>query len=689
MKLYLKFLALLFLIIACNSNHLTVESPDNNLKVEFILNDESSSYLVYFKNEKIIDTSYFGFKFKDQPLLKSDLVITDVNSASVNETWNNVWGEKKTIRNNYNELIIELEEDSDSGRIFNVHFKVYNDGFGFRFEFPEQEYLDSVIILDEQTEFQLTGDHTAWWIPGDHDSYEYLYNTTKISKINSEPFNYPQKPDRHIPNMKSVNTPITMKTESGLYLSFHEADLTDYAGMTLALTDSLKFESELVPWADGTKVKTHVPFNTPWLTVQISETAGGLIESNLIVNLNDPNKLTDVSWIEPMKYMGIWWEMHIGKSSWGLCVSPESWSYRATSNHGATTENAKRYIDFASKHNIKGMLIEGWNTGWEYWGLDTLGFFDFVTPYPDFDIDKIVRYARERGVEIIGHHETSGQADNYDRRLESAFKFYHDLGIRAVKTGYAGAITPRGERHHGQYMVRHHRKVVETAAEYKIMIDAHEPIKPTGERRTYPNMMTREGVRGTEFNAWSDGNPPEHMTIIPFTRGLAGPIDYTPAIFDLTFDKYKEKERVHSTLANQLALLVVIYSPMQMAADLPENYEGHPAFSFVERVPVDWDESKFLAGEIGEYIVIARRNGDDWYLGAVTDENSRTLSIDLSFLTGGVSYEAIVYADGDYADYINNPTDYKIETSVLQNSDTLNISLATGGGCAVILSPAK
>lgn len=681
-----KILLLLLLITtaACSYDTQVIESPGKNVKVEFGVNDESAFYIVYYNGQKVIDTSYIGFQFKGQPLLKTHLKIDDVMCARVNEIWQTAWGPKKTVNNHYEEMCVHLVEQNQLERKFIVKFKIYDDGVGFRFEFPSQENLDDVVIMDEQTEFHLIGNHTAWWIPADHDSYEYLYNKTRVSEIDAASYGYPQQGDRHIPIAKASNTPLTMKTDDGIYISIHEANLTDYSDMTLAVTDSLILKSELVPWADGSKVITKTPFATPWRTIQLAKSAGDLIESDLIVNLNEPNKLTDVSWIEPMKYMGIWWEMHIGKSSWGLGVSPESWSYRETSRHGATTQNALRHIDYASGYGIKGLLIEGWNTGWEYWGLDTLGFFDFVTPYPDFDIKRVVEFARSRGVEIIGHHETSGQADNYDNRLEEAFKFYNNLGIRAVKTGYAGSITPKGERHHGQYMVRHYRKVVETAAKYSIMIDAHEPIKDTGIRRTYPNMMTREGVRGMEWNAWSDGNPPEHTTIIPFTRGLAGPIDYTPGIFDLTFDKYKAKERVQSTLANQLALYVVIYSPMQMAADLPENYENHPAFEFIQKVPVDWDESIVLNGEIGDYVTVARKNGNDWYLGSITDENSRSIKLELKFLDADKNYSAKIFEDGTNADYLDNPASINIKTMNVTSADFLELNLAAGGGSAVI-----
>lgn len=686
----MKQLLALLILYGClwaSTESISVKSPSESISIEITFINNNPVYSVYYLQTKIIENSGFGFLFKGQALLKHDLQITDIKRRSFDETWENLWGERKFIRNNFNELRLELTEKNSLKRKLYWTFRVYDDGLGFRFEFPEQQNLNELILLDEIIEMRFTADHNTWWIPADHDSYEYLYNNTRLSGIDSSPYNYNQSADRYIANMKAVNTPITMKTDDGIYISIHEAALYDYADMTLALQDNLKLVSELVPWADGAKVKTKTPFQTPWRTIQLSETAGGLIESNLIVNLNEPNKLKDVSWIEPMKYIGIWWEMHIGKSSWGLGVSPESWSFKNTTNHGANTANAKMHIDFASDYGIKGILIEGWNTGWEYWGLDTIGFFDFITPYPDFDILEVINYAKSKGVEIIGHHETSGQADNYESRLHDAFKFYKGLGIRAVKTGYAGGITPKGERHHGQYMVRHYQKVVETAAQYGIMINAHEPIKDTGIRRTFPNFMTREGARGMEWNAWSEGNPPDHTTIMPFTRCLAGPFDYTPGIFDLTFDKYKEKERVQSTLANQLALYVVLYSPMQMAADLPENYLNHPAFEFIQSVEVDFDETIILNGEIGDFITVAREKNDEWFIGSINDENPRTIKINFDFLDKDKTYSAKIFKDAPETNYLTNPGKVVIETITVAAGDSIEVILSAAGGFAAVLKP--
>lgn len=672
----------------------TVSSPDGNLAVTFSLSDSGSpQYTVQYEGNQIIDTSGLGFEFKNHPPLKDGLQISSIERQSVDDTWQPVWGEQKEVRNHYNELLVSLKETDDPQRIVKVRFRVFNDGVGFRYEIPAQKSMaDSLFIMNEQTEFALTGDHTSWWIPADYDSYEYNYKQSKVSEIDASEFaSENERVDRQINNFNASNTPITMKTDDGVYLSFHEANLTDYAGMTLGVTDDLKLVSELVPWADGTKVKTKPPFSTPWRTIQIGKGAGDLAESFILQNLNDPNKLDDTSWIKPMKYTGIWWEMHLGKSTWSLEDAAEgSFGDQGGSTHGATTDNAKRYIDFNSKADIKGLLIEGWNTGWEYWGTDSLGFFDFTTPYPDFELQKVADYAQENNIALVGHHETSGQAAHYETRLDAAFQLYQDLGIHHVKTGYAGGVIPKGEYHHGQWMVRHYRKIVKKAAEYQISINAHEPIKGTGVQRTYPNMMTREGVRGMEYNAWSEGMPPEHTTILPFTRVLSGPADYTPGIFDITFDKYSDNKQVGSTLANQLALYVVLYSPMQMAADLPENYltndgEFHPMFQFIRDVAVDWEASHILDAEIGNYVITARKEkgSDNWFLGAVTDEDERTKKVSLDFLENGKTYEATIYRDGEGAHWQNNPTAYDIEIQEVTADTVLELWMAPGGGTAI------
>jgi len=662
----------------------SILSPNHQIKVEFFLTSKHRpAYCVRFKDRAVIDTSTFGFDFRDAESMGDGFSIIKTGHSKVKETWEMIWGEQREVINHYNQMVIELKETHPPYRQLNIIFRVYDDGMGFRFDFPAQEESKEFVIMAENTQFNLTGNHRCWWIPGDWDSYEHLYNNTKVSGIDAiSKRNHTDLARSHIPE-NSVNTPVTMKSDDGIYLSFHEADLTDYAGMTLKVdTKNLSLWSGLVGSREGSKVTRRTPFKTPWRTIQITERAGDLIESNLIVNLNEPNKLEDISWIKPTKYMGIWWEMHLGKRSWDL----------ASGNHGATTENAKRYIDFAAGNGIPALLVEGWNTGWEHWiGFeDREGVFDFVTPYEDYDLETVVEYGRERGVEIIMHHETSAAPRTYEQQLDKAFGLCKRLGIHAVKTGYVGEIIPRGEYHHGQWMVNHYRKVMQKAADYQIMVDVHEPIKATGIRRTYPHMMTREGLRGQEFNAWSvDMNPPEHLTIVPFTRMLAGPIDFTPGIFDLKFDEYKERNQVNTTLAKQLAIYVVVYSPFQMAADLPENYDRHPAFQFIRDVGVDWEESRVVNGEIGEYITIVRREKgtDKWFLGSLTDENAREFYILLNFLDRNLTYEAIIYADSEEAHWDNNPTAITIEKRKVNHEDILSLRLAEGGGTAISFLP--
>jgi alpha-glucosidase len=677
------------LFIQCKSDQLptswTVESPGKKVTAQVFLNaGGQAAYKILFGEKTVIDTSTLGFALEGQAPLAGGLSIAHAETRSFSETWETVWGEDRLVENNFNELALDLKETEAPNRQFRVVFRVYDDGIGFRYEFPEQEGLSEVLITEENTAFQLTGDHTTWWQPGDWDIYEHLYNTTRFSEIDAiAKRNHPNLAQSTIPN-NAVNTPVTMKTDDGLYVSFHEAALYDYSGMTLLVDkENLRWTSCLVGGPNSYKVKVQTPFVTPWRTIQIADNAGDLIESKLIVNLNEPNKIENTDWIQPMKYAGIWWEMHLGKSSWGM----------AGGKHGATTENAKRYIDFCAANNIPGLLIEGWNTGWEQWvGEDREGIFDFVTPYPDFDIDEVVRYAEENGVSIIGHHETSAAVTTYIQQMDTAFQFYQNLGIHAVKTGYVGTIYPKGEYHHGQFMVRHYQDVVEKAAQHQISIDAHEPIKATGIRRTWPNFMSREGLRGQEFDAWSnDMNPPEHLVIVPFTRMLGGPIDYTPGIFNIKFDEYNEKNQVNTTLAKQLALYVTIYGPLQMAADLPEHYEGHPALQFIRDVAVDWDESHVLNAEIGEYLTMVRkeRGADRWFLGSITDENPREFSLTADFLPEGKTYEATIYADGPDAHWDKNPTSYSIENKRVKKGDTLDLKLAPGGGTAIYFRPTE
>ncbi len=657
-----------------------ISSPDGRIHVTFMLKNGVPYYTVRYSDRDILAASKLGFIFKEGEALNQNFFIASSKYDSFDQTWTQPWGEVKDIRNQYNELRVDLEEAAAARRKMTIVFRVYNYGLGFRYELPKQDHISDFEIMDEETEFSLTGDHTAWWIPAyQKERYEYLYHKTPISSIAK--------------SFRAVHTPLTMKATNGVYLSIHEADLKDYSSMAIMPLHSNKLKADLFPWSDGVKVKGSTPFQTPWRTIQIAENPGDLLTNYLILNLNEPNQLGDVSWVKPGKYIGIWWGMHLEKYTWG-----------SGPKHGATTENAKRYIDFAAKYGIPMVLIEGWNQGWDGDWMEHGEQFQFTVPYEDFDIQEVASYAARKGVKIIGHHETASAIKNYEEQMEAAFKFYKKLGIDAVKTGYVGRdpaikrYDTQGnviglEWHHGQYMVNHYRKVVETAARYQIMLDVHEPIKDTGERRTYPNMMTREGGRGQEYNAWAEGggNPPEHTTILPYTRMLAGPFDYTPGIVDLFFEEYKPKNRINSTIAKELALYVVLYSPLQMLADLPENYEKNlPAFQFLLDVPVDWQDTKVLNGEIGEYITIVRkdRNSDDWYLGSITNENGRMFDVPLTFLDPYKKYVAEIYVDGVDADWIYNPLSLNTYRVLVDRNTVLRLRLANGGGQAMRIRPA-
>ena len=652
-----------------NFNQASLTSPDGRITLAFKLEQGNPLYQINYDQRIILKPSKMGFILRDTAPLNADFKIVQQQVTSFDETWTQPWGEVKTIRNHYNELRIDLIEQSEPERKLNIIFRAFDDGVAFRYEFPEQEFLKEFQIMNEQTEFAMADDQQVWWIPTYRkDRYEYLFTKSPISQIDT------------------VHTPLTIETSDGLYLAIHEADLTDYAAMTLVGENDFRLRCDLVPWSDGVKVKASTPCRTPWRTIQIAETPGGLITSYLILNLNESNKLGDVSWVKPGKYVGIWWGMHLGTFSW-----------ESGPIHGATTANARHYIDFAAEHGFDAVLIEGWNTGWDGDWIQNGRLFNFTQPYPDFDIAEVTRYAASKGVEIIGHHETAADIGNYEKQMEAAFQFYKSYGIDAIKTGYVGddVISSMGttEWHHGQYMVRHYRKVVEKAAEYKIMLDVHEPIKDTGERRTYPNMMSREGARGQEWNAWdpAGGNPVDYLTILPFTRMLAGPMDYTPGIFDLEFKQAgRPDNRVHGTLAKELAIYVVLYSPLQMAADLVENYRDQPALQFVKDVPVDWEETRVLHGKIGDYITVVRkdRNSDDWYLGSITDENPRDLEAALSFLPAGKKYLAEIYADAAETDWKSNPRAIDIRKLLVDQNTRYRIRLAAGGGQAVRLRPA-
>ncbi len=682
-KTLLISLFIIFLTSCKENTIMEVSSPNQKLKVSCNLTEKGEFYYqVSLKDEVIIDKSSLGFSLENAPNLKGDFKVVSSTVSSFSEKWKMIWGEQEEIDNTYQQLTINLQEKFKLERKVTIVFRVYDDGIGFRYEFPKQKNMNEVLISEELTEFQLTEDTKTWWTPGDWEIYEHLYRTTPFSKINAFEKEKQILAQKYIPN-NAVNTPVTMKMKNGIHLSFHEASLVDYSGMTLKVdTTKLQMKSCLVGSKNHSyKVKRTVPFHTPWRTIQIAEKATDLITSKLIVNLNEPNKLGDISWFQPTKYTGIWWDMHLGRKSWDL----------ASGRHGATTEYAKKLIDFSAKNNIKAMLVEGWNTGWEDWvAANRDGIFDFVTPYSDYNLKEVVDYGRKKGVELIMHHETSGDVATYTKQQDTAFALMKNLGIHAVKTGYVGTLLPKGEYHHGQFMVNHYNNTVIKAAKYQVAINAHEPIKATGLRRTYPNTISREGLRGQEFNAWAmdGGNPPEHLSIVAFTRMLAGPIDFTPGIFDIKFDKYKKDNQVNTTLAHQLALYVVIYSPIQMVPDLMENYEANPkAFQFIKDVGVNWETTKVLNGEVGDFVTIARkeRKTGNWFIGGITDENQRNIDIDFHFLDKNSDYEATFYIDGKTAHWDKNPTDIQIFKEKITSKTLKKIKLAAGGGFAISL----
>ncbi|PKL88429.1 MAG: alpha-glucosidase [Ignavibacteriae bacterium HGW-Ignavibacteriae-2] len=646
------FVLILFFVSVCTAadNHKVV-SPDGRIIYTFSLHDGVAHYELTYGDESIVTPSPLGFRFKNQPEL-SNFTCVDYSTNKFSEVWKPVWGQNKKISNEYNELILNLEEKYTPFRKIQFIVRAYNDGVAFRYHFDKQIENNYFEITDELTFFNFADNFNAWWIPNDYDSEEYTYRNTAIDKI------------------LGAHTPITLQTERGTCITIHEAQLKNYSSMTLERNryPANSFQSVLVPWPDGIRVKQTAPFDTPWRVIIITPSAEDLISSNIILNLNPPPADKNFDWIKPGKYVGVWWAMHLDKESW--VMGPK---------HGATTENVKRYIDFASENNFNAVLAEGWNKGWEMWGKGN-GAFSYTECYPDFDITEISKYAKSKNISLIGHHETGGDYINYEKQLDAAFKFYKDNGVNIVKTGYAGPIRPYGY-HYGQMMIDHYNLVMEKAYEYNLMLDVHEPIKATGMCRTYPNLMTAEGMRGTEWNAWSIGNPPEHVTILPFTRGLSGPMDYTPGIFDLKYDQYKIDEFVKSTLANQLALYVVLYSPLQMAADLIENYKDNPAFEFIKCVPTDWDTTIALKAVIGDYVVIAREKDNAWYVGAVSDENEREVKVKFDFLEPG-NYLMKSYSDGKDAHYINNPYSINIAEEKISNNQEYTIHLAPGGGFA-------
>lgn len=647
-------------LIQAVENNYTVVSPDNKIKLLVGISNGSPFYAVSKNERNIILPSKLGFSILDSHSSLSDnFEIINTQKTTFNETWEQVWGEEQFVQNNYNELIVSFVEKNGLKRKINVVFRAFNDGIGFRYEFPKQDALDYFIITDEKTEFKINGTPSAWWIPShaENSFYESLYRLTSLNKITD-----------------TAATPITIEMSDGSYLAIHEANLTDYASMTLLGKDTQTLKCELVPWSNGVKVYAKTPFQSPWRTIIVADTPGDLITSRLMLNLNEPCKIDDVSFIQPMKYIGIWWGMHIGKYTWHMGET-----------HGATTQNTKAYMDFAAKHGFGGVLVEGWNYGWE--SPDHNGdWFKFTKAYPDFDLEQICKYGDSIGVQLIGHHETYGAVRNYENQMIDGYALYKKNGMNALKSGYVKKYFDNVEWHDGQYGVRHYRYALEEAAKHKIMLDVHEPIKQTGIRRTYPNLMTQEGARGQEFNAWSEdgGNPPSHTTILPFTRILAGPLDYTPGVFNFN-NPNNPHAKVQSTIANQLALFVVLYSPLQMACDLPENYEGKKAFDFIKDVPVDWQETKVLNATIGDYVTIARKdkNSENWYIGSITDETPRVLNVKLDFLTPKQQYVAQIYADGKKADWKKNPTDYTYKEIEVNSTTTLNLNLASGGGQAI------
>ena len=651
---------------SCGPAPARITSPDKSISVGVEINEGVPYYNVSYKGKALVDNSRLGM-VAEGVNLQDGFTVKKVKKYSSDSEYDLPWGENKHIRDNHEGMIVTMK--NASGVTLRLDVRTFDDGIGFRYNYST-EATDSLKVMDELTRFNFSSDAVSWSIPGNFNSYELLYRTLPLSEV------------------EDANTPFTLKTDEGVYMSIHEAALIDYPEMTLKRTEGNSFISALAPYPDGVKAIVGPEFSSPWRTIQIGEKAVDLVNSSLILNLNDPCAIEDTDFIRPVKYVGVWWGMHLGVNSW-----------TQDSRHGATTAHAKEYIDFAAKNGIDAVLFEGWNAGWETWGKG--GVFDFTRPADDFDMDEVVTYAKAKGVSYILHHETGGNIPNYEKQLDTAFAWAQSLGINAIKTGYAGGITG-GYNHHGQYMVRHYRRVLRKAAQYGIMLDVHEPIKATGERRTYPNMMCREGARGMEWNAWSAGNPPEHQTILPFTRLLGGPMDYTPGIFDITYRNIVGNPdlqawngpiatecRVNTTLAKQIADWVVLYSPMQMASDLISNYEGHPAFQFFRDYDADIDWSEALDGEIGQYFVVARRAGKRFYLGAVTADEGKTVDCPLSFLPEGKKFLATIYADGEDADWRTNPYSYSISTRVVESTDSLHIVMAPGGGQAVTFIPVE
>jgi len=699
-NIYTCLLSLLLVTGVNAQNEQAIHAGMDKVKLDFVLDAGRPLYRVYYDNKPVINSSYLGIKLANDVAFDKDFKLVGSEKTTIDETWTPVWGEVNKIRNHYEQVTIHLKQQNAPGRLLNIIFRVFADGVGFRYEFPKQPNFNYFIVSDELTEFSLTGDHKTFWIPGDYDSNEYPYTISPISKIDASVLakSATDIAVRYVPDQYGIQTPLMMKTADGLYINIHEAALSNYTSMQLhADTKTFKLTANLVGDALGNKAYMLAPCKTPWRTIIISNKAADILASKMILNLNEPSKIKNTSWIKPMKFVGVWWEMQTGKSTWSysdrLDTLGADGKLIPNGRHGANTANVKRYIDFAAKNHIQGVLVEGWNTGWEDWfGNWKENVFDFVTPYPDFNVKVITDYAKLKGVKMIMHNETSGSATGYERQMDTAFRFMKKFGYTSVKTGYVGKIIPRGEHHDGPWMVGHYVRVAQKAAQYKVMLDAHEPVRPTGLQRTYPNWMACEAGRGNEYNAFSNGNNPNHETIMPFTRLMGGPMDYTPGIFKIQGYSDVPGRQVHTTLTKQLALYITMYSPLQMVADIPANYQKHmDAFQFIKDVAVDWDDTKVIEAEPGEYITTARKEkgSNNWFIGAITNENSREAIIPLGFLDKGKKYVVTIYADADNADWKKNPEAYQI-TKCIGSSDTkLKIRLANGGGAAISIKPAS
>lgn len=679
-------------------------SPDGNVVLSFSLKaDGTPTYKMTYKGKPVINESTLGFTLKkEEPLTNHFKVVSD-SKSTFKETWKPVWGEEKEILNHYNELLVQLKQDK-TNRLMNIRFRVYNEGVGFRYEFPTQKELTYFVIAEENTQFAMTGDHTAWWIPGDYDTQEYDYNESKLSEIRGlMKQSMTDNVSQYVFSPTGVQTALMMKTKDGLYINLHEAALVDYALMNLNLDDkNFIFQSWLTPDAKGDKGYLYTPTKTPWRTVMVSDDARNILASRLILNLNDPCALADTSWIKPVKYIGVWWEMITGKSSWAYTddlptIKLDEVDYtkvKPNGTHAANNDKVRHYIDFAAKHGFDQVLVEGWNVGWEDWfGHRKDYVFDFVTPYPDFDIKALNDYAHAKGVKLMMHHETSGSTRNYERHMKAAYELMNKYGYNSVKSGYVGDILPIGEHHYSQSTINHYLYAIKEAAKHKIMLNAHEAVRPTGLCRTYPNLIGNESARGTEYEAFG-GNKPFHTTILPFTRLQGGPMDYTPGILETEVKNVNPNNtsQVRSTLAKQLALYVTMYSPLQMAADLPENYERFAdAFQFIKDVPVDWQESVYLEAEPGRYITVARKDkhSNNWYVGNTSNENGHTSELLLNFLDKNKKYEATIYADAKNADWQTNPKAYTITKQKVNAKTKLKLTAAKGGGYAISIKEIK